>query len=409
MSNSEYESAYNPDFDPEFDPEFDSEANELPLEEVSEFVDHASELAEEQEEEFSLDTLSQVYAQLKKNNSANAEQGIAQPEAASNESSDQPTVPEGNGEDRDQAELTQSTIPLAHKLDSSHEKTSTAYRPGPGLAAMDDDAPCPLTPESIVEAMLFVGSPVDVKLTAKKIAGVLRDVSPKEVSTIVKELNARYEADGSVYRIRSEGGRLSMVLAPTMLPFQQAIFGKSRSIRLPPAAIEVLAVVAYHQPVSKGRVENLRKKPSGQLLLQLTRRGLLELVQGTESQQAGGERSIDQSHRSGETSGTRPGGGTGSANPANRPERSEEAGQPTDLNLETGIDSESDLSGEQQAMQRKSIAIKEGSEPSRARGERSGRRRLFVTTEKFLDLMGLDSIQDLPQSHEIDDIDQILG
>ena len=57
----------------------------------------------------------------------------------------------------------------------------------------NDNAGCAITPETIVEAILFVGAPQGVKLTSRKIAAVLRDVSPKEVTQIVKQLNQRYQ------------------------------------------------------------------------------------------------------------------------------------------------------------------------------------------------------------------------
>ncbi len=93
----------------------------------------------------------------------------------------------------------------------------------------DDDAACPISPESIIEAILFVGAPNDVKLTSRKIAAVLRDVSPKEVTKIAKQLNARYEAEDAAYRISTEKGDLRMVLADSLTGFQQEFFGTKQT------------------------------------------------------------------------------------------------------------------------------------------------------------------------------------
>jgi len=97
---------------------------------------------------------------------------------------------------------------------------------------VDDNAGCPISPESIVEAMLFVGAPRGVKLNSRKIAAVLRDVSPKEVTKIVGELNRRYEKDNAAYRIKVDGGVFEMVLDPKLLDFQQEFFGRNREVRL---------------------------------------------------------------------------------------------------------------------------------------------------------------------------------
>jgi len=118
---------------------------------------------------------------------------------------------------------------------------------------VDDNAGCPISPESIVESMLFVGAPRDVKLNSRKIAAVLRDVSPKEVTKVFE-----------------------MVLDPKLIDFQQEFFGRNREVRLSQAAIEVMAVVAYNQPITREQVEVLRAKPSGAVLKQLIKRQLLE-------------------------------------------------------------------------------------------------------------------------------------
>ena len=143
-------------------------------------------------------------------------------------------------------------------------------------SAVDDNAGCPISPESIVESILFVGAPRDVKLNSRKIAAVLRDVSPKEVTKIVSELNRRYEEDDAAYRINVNGGVFEMVLDPKLIDFQQEFFGRNREVRLSQAAIEVMAVVAYNQPITREQVEVLRNKPCGSVITQLLKRQLIE-------------------------------------------------------------------------------------------------------------------------------------
>jgi len=143
-------------------------------------------------------------------------------------------------------------------------------------STIDDNAGCPVSPESIVESILFVGTPRDVKLNSRKIAAVLRDVSPKEVTKIVADLNQRYEKENAAYRINVDGGVFEMVLDPKLIDFQQEFFGRNREVRLSQAAIEVMAVVAYNQPITREQIEVLRNKPSGSVLKQLLKRELLK-------------------------------------------------------------------------------------------------------------------------------------
>ena len=92
----------------------------------------------------------------------------------------------------------------------------------------------------------------------------------------MSELNRRYEKENAAYRIKVDGGVFEMVLDPKLTDFQQEFFGRNREVRLSQAAIEVMAVVAYNQPITREQVEVLRAKPSGGVLKQLLKRQLLE-------------------------------------------------------------------------------------------------------------------------------------
>jgi segregation and condensation protein B len=56
-----------------------------------------------------------------------------------------------------------------------------------------------------------------------------------------------------------------------------------REARLSPAAIDVLALVAYRQPATKQEIDSIRGTESGHLLRQLVRRRLIDIVHRTES------------------------------------------------------------------------------------------------------------------------------
>ena len=53
--------------------------------------------------------------------------------------------------------------------------------------------------------------------------------------------------------------------------------GRIRQARLSQAAIDVLAIVAYQQPLTAEQVHKQRGKPSGHVLAQLVHRGLLRI------------------------------------------------------------------------------------------------------------------------------------
>ena len=136
---------------------------------------------------------------------------------------------------------------------------------------------CPVTPRSILEAVLFVGHPANQPLSSREVARLMRGVRPAEVDQLVRELNAVYAEDGSPYFIESLGSGYRMTLRRQYQALREKFYGRVRQARLSQPALDVLAIVAYRQPVLRAEVDQLRGKPSGAILTQLVRRQLLRI------------------------------------------------------------------------------------------------------------------------------------
>ena len=139
-----------------------------------------------------------------------------------------------------------------------------------------DDA-CPLSPQAIVEAMLFVGNRDNEPLTARQAADLMRGVAPGEIVDLVAALNRRYEANGCPYQIVSDGPGYRLTLRKNYEAVRRQFYGRVRETRLSQAAVDILAIVAYQQPISAEQVSQLRGRPSSRALSQLVRRGLLRI------------------------------------------------------------------------------------------------------------------------------------
>ena len=115
----------------------------------------------------------------------------------------------------------------------------------------------------LAEAMIFASAnPVSRR--------ALGSVLPDEADTdaVVAALRARY--DGRGVELVEAGGGLQFRTAPDMAPRLRRVIQLSR--RLPRVAMETLAIVAYHQPLSRAEIEQIR----GTALSQQTLEALLE-------------------------------------------------------------------------------------------------------------------------------------
>lgn len=144
--------------------------------------------------------------------------------------------------------------------------------------AVPDADPCPVTPRSILEAMLFVGNADNQPLASERVASLMRGVRPAEIDDLVRELNEQYRADGCPYQIVSETGGYRLVLSDAFQRLRDKFYGRTRQTRLSPAAIEILSIIAYKGPQTADEVGRVRGRPCGALLSQLVRRQLLSVV-----------------------------------------------------------------------------------------------------------------------------------
>ncbi|MDR1486226.1 MAG: SMC-Scp complex subunit ScpB [Planctomycetaceae bacterium] len=140
-----------------------------------------------------------------------------------------------------------------------------------------------VSPQSIFEAMLFVGDRDNKPLTAERAAEKMRNVQPQELDEAVESLNRKYNMSGAPYKIVEDRGGYRMVLRDEFSTIQEKFYGKIREAKLSQAAIDTLAIVAYKQPITADEIHILRKQPSSALLAQLVRRGLIQLESETKN------------------------------------------------------------------------------------------------------------------------------
>jgi len=195
------------------------------------------------------------------------------------------TEPDDQGLSLD--ELSQAYAALLAKGADPYPDAAAGDAAGEPAAESGPDEPSPIedeaesafavTPKSILEAILFVGHPTGEPLTSERIAALMRGVRPSEIDDLVRELNAEYDSAGATYSIVSIGAGYQLALRPEFGPLRDGFHGRIREARLSQAAVDVLAIVGYHQPIAADEIDRLRGKPSSSILSQLVRRDLLSL------------------------------------------------------------------------------------------------------------------------------------
>jgi segregation and condensation protein B len=146
---------------------------------------------------------------------------------------------------------------------------------------VEDDDQLPVTPRMIVEGMLFVGRPGGEPLASRDLASRIRDVTTAEVDQIVTQLNDDYRRDEAAYEIVGDAEGYRLQLRPELGGLRQRMRGRVKAARLTPAALEVLAVVAYRQGLAAEDIARLQGTRRQAILAQLVRRQLVRVERPT--------------------------------------------------------------------------------------------------------------------------------
>lgn len=122
------------------------------------------------------------------------------------------------------------------------------------------------------EAIFFAaGEPVELEqiLTAL-------NIDMQEALLIISDLNDRYEQNGSALIIKELGDAYQMMTRTECSEAVKTALEVKKSTPLSNAAMEVLAVAAYNQPITKSFVESVRGVDSSSVVNTLVEKGLLE-------------------------------------------------------------------------------------------------------------------------------------
>ena len=129
------------------------------------------------------------------------------------------------------------------------------------------------TMKSALETMMFMwGEPLEVKDAAEVL-----EADKKEVRELFRELMDEYEQEGRGIRIREVDDAFGFVTFVENDLFVKKLCTPVRVRRLSQAALEVLAIIAYRQPVTRSEIDSIRGIKSERVIDGLIDKGLIEI------------------------------------------------------------------------------------------------------------------------------------
>ena len=131
-----------------------------------------------------------------------------------------------------------------------------------------------------IEALLFA---TDAPLSSGRLRALFSNAEAKEITSAIEELQKDYTAAGFAFTIVEFGGGYQIATRPEYAPLVERLFKGRRYARLSRAGLEVLAIVAYRQPITRLEIDEIRGVQSSGAIATLSERNLLTVVGRSEA------------------------------------------------------------------------------------------------------------------------------
>jgi segregation and condensation protein B len=126
-----------------------------------------------------------------------------------------------------------------------------------------------------IEAVIFASEEAVTLKTIRQVTG--RDLDSTEFQSIIEKLNTEYAETGRTFHIHRIAGGYRFLSKPEFGDILKKLLAPTIRRRLSQSLLEVLAVIAYNQPVTRGEIQQIRGVSPDYALDRLLLRGFIEV------------------------------------------------------------------------------------------------------------------------------------
>ena len=127
--------------------------------------------------------------------------------------------------------------------------------------------------KAVIEGLLFVVG--DDGLDLDEISKIL-EISKEETKELIKELQNDYQSSDRGIRIDFLGDKLKLTTKKEHNIYYQKLLTTEDNNNLSQAALETLAIIAYNQPITRVKVDELRGISNNHIIRKLVAKGLIK-------------------------------------------------------------------------------------------------------------------------------------
>lgn len=156
----------------------------------------------------------------------------------------------------------------------------------PGIAKENEDTP--INPQQdkfvkqqakrIIEAILFASSDPVSFVKIREIVDTFHPIRPRVLREIIQELQQEYLSQQRSFRLEEIADGFLLRTCEEYSPFIDQMYRNKRTEKLSQASAEVLAIIAYKQPITRPQIESIRGVDCSGIIQNLLERQLIEPV-----------------------------------------------------------------------------------------------------------------------------------
>ncbi|MCP3025808.1 SMC-Scp complex subunit ScpB [Halobacillus sp. A5] len=127
--------------------------------------------------------------------------------------------------------------------------------------------------KALIEGLLFASGEEGISIN--KLTQII-DCTSSEFTSLLEELFKEYDREDRGIKIMESNGILHLTTKPEHASYYQQLLETKGTTRLSQASLEVLAIIAYRQPITRVEIDELRGVKSDRAVQTLVNRGLIE-------------------------------------------------------------------------------------------------------------------------------------
>ena len=136
--------------------------------------------------------------------------------------------------------------------------------------------------KKVIEALLFVS---DKPLLTREIKNIIKeDLSENDnLEEILKQMQEEYNQLNLAFELKFVADGWTFATKFQYSPWIKKLLKEKTILKLSPSAMEVLAIIAYKQPITRAEIDNIRGVDCGGVIDTLTDRKFIKIVGRKES------------------------------------------------------------------------------------------------------------------------------